>query len=263
MINAVMPTHVAAAATAETNFRSYCTLLSSLAHLPQSDAALIADAMRKELNLTPAQYCEATALVFGGKVVHAAAEAQIRKAVRARPSGRKTAPKPGRDIWLPASGEDATAADPLLLQRISVYWPEYGAWYEGVVVDVNAAGEHLTLYGIGTANEEEYRCNLNTWTDGLLVLGPAGPQLIAKLAAYGWGPEAAPLRPAPAAVPAARPATAAPRQLLAMSWEQLEAKLKVARSVNVMNAVGDEVARRKAAIHARLAELGESDDEMA
>ena len=257
-----MPTHTANAA-APSPFQTYCHLIGSLASLPASEAAPIAERMRVSLNLTPAEHCEATALVFSGvQAYQAPARAQPANrqvAVKARPAARPAAPKPGQGVYPPAAGGAAT--DPLLLQRVSVYWPEYSSWFEGVVVDVDAAGQHLTLY---PETKEEFRCNLHAWTDGMKVLGPASPQLLAQLAAYGWGPAAA-TAAAPLAAPVAAvagAAAAAPNQLRALSWEQLEVKLNGARSANTVNAIENEVALRTAAIQAQLAALGESEDEM-
>ena len=257
-----MPTHSANAA-AGTAMKTYCNVLASVANLPASQAAPIAEATRLSLKLTHAQHCEATARVFGGgKAYQATLSAQPASrhmAAKARPAARPAAPKPGQGVYPLVAGVVAT--DPLLLQRVSVYWPEYSGWFEGVVVDVNAAGEHLTFY---PETHEEFQCDLHAWTDGMKVLGPASPQLLAQLAAHGYGPAAA-----TAAVPVAAPlapavgaAAAASTQLRALTLEQLVAKAQGARSTNTVCAVEHELALRKAAMQAHLAALGDSEDEM-
>ena len=77
------------------------------------------------------------------------------------------------------------------------------------------------------------------------------------------------LKAATAAAPLAAPvaavagaAAAAPNQLRALSWEQLEVKVNGARSAKTVNAIENEVVLRTAAIQAQLAALGESEDEM-
>ena len=252
-----MPTlsrHAAAAATPASNFSAYCVLLTSLSSLPASEADKVMHRMRQSLQITHAQHCEAVAVAFGEGAQPGGA--QPGGALTAhRPAARPAAPKARQGVRPPSAG--GAASDPLLYQRVSVYWPEFGGWYEGVVVDVNAAGEHLTLY---TETQEEFRCNLRTWTDGVKVLGPASALLMEQVAAQGYGPAAAPVA-APVAA-AAGAAGAARTQLGALSWEQLEAKLHGARSANTVLAIEDEVVLRKASIQARLAALGESEDEM-
>ena len=257
-----MPTHsrhAAAAATPASNFSAYCDLLTSLSGLLASEADAVMHRMRQSLQITHAQHCEAVAVAFGEGAQSGGAQlggAQPGGAHTAnRPVARPAAPKARQGVHPPAVG--GAASDPLLYQCVSVYWPEFDGWYEGVVVDVNAAGEHLTLY---TETQEEFRCNLRTWTDGVKVLGPASALLMAQVAAQGYGPAATPA--AAPAVAAAGAAGAARAQLGALSWEQLEAKLHGARSANTVLAIDDEVALRKANIQARLAALGESDDEM-
>ena len=256
-----MPTHsrhAAAAATTANNFSAYCDLLKSIGGLQASEADIIAHRMRQSLNITQAQHCAASQLVFGGGALPEGAlpgGAQAGGAQTASRPATRPAAQAGRGVHPAAAG--GAASDPLLYQRVSVCWPEYSGWFEGVVVDVNAAGEHLTLY---TETQEEFRCNLRTWTDGVKVLGPASAHLMAQVDAHGYGPAAAPVV-APVAA-AAGAAGAARTQLGSLSWEQLEAKLHGARSANMVFAIENEVAVRKAGLQERLAALGDSEDEM-
>jgi hypothetical protein len=243
-------------------FLAYCQVLSSLATLPSKQAEPIAAASRTSLQITLAQHCEATARVFGGcggggygtaspaKGPSRAKVAKVAKKPKA-PSGRMhLAPGP------PLGQRWAAAAnDPLLWQRVSVSWPDYGGWYEGVVTAVDpATGEHCTLYGFKTDKEELCWFNLRNMPDSFRVLGPASPALVAQIKAL-QGDEAA-ADPAAVAAPTG--------QLGELSREELEAKLAKTNSEAVTDDIGRVKAARKADILARLAALGDdssSDEE--
>jgi hypothetical protein len=238
---------------------AYCQVLSSIATLPSVVADPIALASRTSLGITLTQHCEATARVFGG--CGTANPAPAKGPSSSPPQLAKVAKKPkalsGRMSLSPgptAAQRQAAAAanDPLLWQRVSVSWPDFGGWYEGVVTAVDAAtGAHCTLYGFKTDNEELCWFNLRDMPDSFRVLGPASPALVAQIKA---------LRGDEAAAEAA--AVAAPTG--EMSWEQLEAKLQKTMSEAVTDGIGRDVAARKAAIMARLAVLGDdssSDEE--
>lgn len=249
---------------------AYCQVLSSIAKLPSKQADPIAAASRISLGITLEQHCEATARVFGGggaanggsgsgspKGPTRGAPARLAKVAK-KPkalSGRMScAPGP----TLAQQRAAAAANDPLLWQRVSVSWPNYGGWFDGVVTAVNAAtGEHCTLYGFKTDKEELCWSNLRNTPDSVRVLGPASATLVAQIQAWQWedaGEE--PAQPAAAAAPTG--------QLGELSWESLEAKLAKTNSEAVTDNIGRVAAARKADILARLAALGDdssSDEE--
>jgi hypothetical protein len=233
----------------------YCEVLFALRDLPGSVADPMVAASRQSLGITHAQHCEASARVFGGGA-HAKGPSPTRapapkKPIAKKPSGRMSVAK------RPAAAAAGTA-DPLLWQRVKVFWSDYGQWYEGVVSAVNeTTGEHCTLYGFGTDAEEVCWHNLREWPVGCMsILGKASPALIAKIDAWQRGEDDAVAPPPPPPPP-----QAASNALGEMSWEQLEAKLDKTNSEAMVDNIGREVAARKADLLARLAALGDSDDE--